>query len=866
MTRWLLSVALVVLSGGGLATLSAQPAGRDARLSVTVIDQTGAVIPEATVTLVGLETATKAATLPPKKSSGTGIANFDGLVPGRYSITAEFTGFELGLVRDVRLRSGDNKHVVVLALKSLQETVTVGGNAQEVAAARASNAFGLALSNDQIGALSDDPAEALQQLNDLAGANAVIRVDSFEGQQLPPKAQIKAIHVTRDQFAAETPQPGSTFVDVITQPGIGPIRGTTTISFRDNGLSAVSPFTTTKGPEQLRNYAANIGGALIKEKSNFSLALNGRNEYTTPLLNAALPDGTKAETLSVRAPHTQNAVNALLDYALTKDQTLRLGFADYTDHFDNLGVGGFNLPEHGFSLRANNYQFRALEAGPIGRRAFINTRVTAQWFDQSDHSAVEAPTIVVQDSFTSGGAQQAGGQHGRQIQVASDIDFIQGIHSWRTGGIVYLNQYRLDDTSNYLGTYTFANLADYQAGRPLLYTRQIGNPAVDFGMNYGGVYLQDDVRVHRGLTLSLGVRYSFFDIGDDHLNIQPRVGITWAPFKNGKTTFRSSFGTFPSSPNAYIIGQALRFNGVREQEVDLVNPSYPDPGPVSAVAGNQYRLGDYQLERDIRYSGGVDQRFSPRFSVNALYNYYRATHLQRGANLNPPVNDVRADPSAANIFSVLSDGQIIRHEVYVNFSLAFVTPSPAASRQVFNWRRLTLNGGYAFIHGRRDVMGPFDIPPSGSLNDEWGRAPADNPYRINLNLTSTQLKNFSAVFAMLATDGSPYNETTGLDDNHDGVLNDRPAGVGIFSLRGAPQFTLNGRFTYTVPFSAAHPAVAGGPEAPARYRLGFFVNVINITDHANYGGYSGIQTSPFFEQPTLVINPRKVDIGMNISF
>jgi hypothetical protein len=69
------------------------------------------------------------------------------------------------------------------------------------------------VTDEQVQALSDDPDEMTRQLNDIAGSGAIIRVDSFEGQQMPPKSQIKSIHVTRDQFAAETEQPGSTFVD-----------------------------------------------------------------------------------------------------------------------------------------------------------------------------------------------------------------------------------------------------------------------------------------------------------------------------------------------------------------------------------------------------------------------------------------------------------------------------------------------------------------------------------------------------------------------------------------------------------------------------------------------------------------------------
>ena len=40
----------------------------------------------------------------------------------------------------------------------------------------------------------------------------------------------------------------------------------------------------------------------------------------------------------------------------------------------------------------------------------------------------------------------------------------------------------------------------------------------------------------------------------------------------------------------------------------------------------------------------------------------------------------------------------------------------------------------------------------------------------------------------------------------------------------------------------------------------------NLTDHHNYSGYSGVITSPFYRQPTNVNNPRRVDVGMNLTF
>ncbi len=297
-------------------TVLAQPV-RAARIQVTVVDPSGAVVPDATVDVVGLEDATRKSAVAPVKTSGAGLAVVEGLAPGRYSIRATFPGFDIGLVRDVRLRAGDNRHVVVLPLQRLEESVTVSQSTQAAAADRRRSDFGLKLADDQIQALSDDPQELARQIAELGGPDAVVRVDSFEGQQLPPKSQIKSIHVVRDQFAAEAAQPGTTFVDVVTQPGVGPIRGTMNVTRRNDAASGQSQFTSTRGPEAFSNVGGTVGGTLVQGKTSFSASFGRVSTTTTPILNAALPDGTRAETLRLRQPNTVTNSNVLVDHAIT---------------------------------------------------------------------------------------------------------------------------------------------------------------------------------------------------------------------------------------------------------------------------------------------------------------------------------------------------------------------------------------------------------------------------------------------------------------------------------------------------------------------------------------------------------------------
>jgi hypothetical protein len=504
------------------------------------------------------------------------------------------------------------------------------------------------------------------------------------------------------------------------------------------------------------------------------------------------------------------------------------------------------------------------------------------WTDTENTSVIETRTIRVHDAFTSGGAQVSGGQHARTVVFGTDLDYVRGNHTIRTGIQVDASRWRSDDWSNYLGTYTFESLPAYEAGRPRSFTQRIGDPNVKYENYQGAFYAQDDIRVRRNLTLSGGIRYEAQTHAKDYDNVMPRLGITWAPFSGGQTTLRGSWGIFHDWFSMNTYEQTLRVDGVQQQEIDIVNPPYPDFNELILLAapGNRYLMGeDVALPRSTRVSLGLDQRYRT-LQAGFTYSYARGGALARGNNLNAPVDGARPDPQFGNIIEIVSDAGSRQHQLQTNITVnpGALFPLPKSAPR-FNPKRVTLFFNHTLGSIRNNTDGAFAIAPLGDQNLEWGPANNDVRHRLNINLNNQIIKNFTVGININNSSGVPYTLRTGRDDNGDLVYNDRPNGVGRNSERAESHFTLNLNLGYGWTFG---PPVAGPPgigvfvtggqanvqtfDQPARYRIGFFVNAQNVTNRANYTGYSGTMTSPFFRQPTAVAGTRRVDAGINFVF
>jgi hypothetical protein len=550
----------------------------------------------------------------------------------------------------------------------------------------------------------------------------------------------------------------------------------------------------------------------------------------------------------------------------------RFSFQRTATEIDNLGVGAYDLPGRAYNTTGTDNQFRVTENGPLGRRFFSESRLQVHWTDSSADSATQLPTVRVLDAFTSGGAQQAGGRHTLEFEAASDLDYVRGKHSFRTGVLLEGGAYRSDERVNYLGTYTFASLDDYDAGLPSTFTRRTGDPLVTYDNVQVGVYAQDDFRVFKSLMLSYGLRYEAQTIVADQLNFSPRITMTWSPLKSGRTTFRAGYGRFTDWIGLSTYEQTLRIDGFHQQEINIIDPSYPTPGIIGTTPPtNRYRLDPALVLPESQIANvGVDQTFGP-VRLSATYTMRRGSRLLRGRNLNAPVEAVRPDPQFANVIDVVGDAA--QRGSALTLTGSFIK---------LDWHQTFIAGTYSLATNDTNTSGAFSVPPTGDRLDlEWG--PMMPRHRGGASFNTQPIRNLSVNANLRFQSGTPYNITTGADTNGDGLFTDRPAGVGRNTALTASQWDLGLRVGYTIGFGTRQPAsgapgpmrviIGGGMPGgfsgtgeDARFRVEIYASAQNLTNHNNYVGYSGVVTSPFFLEPTNVLNPRKIEIGARFGF
>src|SRR5216683_3252528 len=177
------------------------------------------------------------------------------------------------------------------------------------------------------------------------------------------------------------------------------------------------------------------------------------------------------------------------------------------------------------------------------------------------------------------------GRSDTNFVVSDTLNYLRGKHSFKFGG--EWRRFYNNNTNRDTGSFTFANTAAFLNGTANGFNVTLaagGAPDVSSAITQGalGLFVQDNYKLRPNLTLELGLRYDWlmspterynrfvdYVIQTNSLvrvnsgiapvyhtnwkNFQPRVGFSWDPFKNGKTSIRGAYAILTDQPVTNLV-------------------------------------------------------------------------------------------------------------------------------------------------------------------------------------------------------------------------------------------------------------------------------------------------------------------------
>src|SRR5262245_14965771 len=265
MKRWGIVALTIFLLSASVAV------AQSVRLRGTVLDPSGAVIPEAEIKVTqGNRDVAEA------KSDATGNFSFD-LPSGEYRLmisSAEFRPHQ----QNVRVSANMRPLSITLAVATVNAVVDVGQPDDKVSLEDDAKLTATTLTGDDIKNLPEDEDALMAQLQALAagtgaaGSTASFLVNGFSNGRIPPRDQIQQVIIDTNVFSAEGT--GGPRIQIITKPGTGPWSGNLNLNYNDAGLNAKNPLAEIKPRKHQRQIVTSYGGPVIPGK--LTLRFNAR--------------------------------------------------------------------------------------------------------------------------------------------------------------------------------------------------------------------------------------------------------------------------------------------------------------------------------------------------------------------------------------------------------------------------------------------------------------------------------------------------------------------------------------------------------------------------------------------------------------
>ncbi len=256
------------------------------------------------------------------------------------------------------------------------------------------------------------------------------------------------------------------------------------------------------------------------------------------------------------------------------------------------------------------------------------------------------------------------------VVVSDTLNYLRGNHSFKFGGEgrrFYNNNFTLDT-----GTFTFPNVNNFLTGNANSFSVTLGDRSSAIIQNALGFFVQDNYKVRPNVTLEMGLRYDWnmtpserfnrfvvFDpatgtlvrIGsgidkvyeENNKNFQPRVGIAWDPFKDGKTSVRAAYAILADQPVTNVV-TPLTSNPPLATPLTFTGAvTFANARTVAGSAGLAPNTVDHGFNNAYVQSWNlnIQRELGNDLGVTVGYFGTKGTRLRLARNINQPINGVR---------------------------------------------------------------------------------------------------------------------------------------------------------------------------------------------------------------------------------
>ena len=601
-------------------TPAAAPTGvSNGMLHGHITDPSGALIPGASVTISTDGKMKGSAT-----ADASGAYSVRGLAAGSYVIQANFQGFAPFVSTPIPLSGGQSKNVdIKMAIEAADvQVVVTDEGAPQVSTDAGSNASALVLKGEDLNALSDDPDELSSELTALAGPSAgpnggQIYIDGFTGGQLPPKSAIREIRINQNPFSAEYDKLGYGRIEILTKPGTDKLHGRAFVQGNDNDFNTGNPFTSQLPDYHSVLYNGTVSGAMSKNASWFVSVeqRNLQNDSIYTVTDAALSGNTWVEQPNVNgsifSPATHTEISPRIDLQLGQKNTLTLRYQFFRNNLVNslssgiTGGGNTSLPSMAYGSDTIEHTIQMSDSQIINDHIVNETRF--QYL--RDLSTIvpnsTLPQVSVPSYFTGGGngSNQNEHDHTDHLELQNITTMTLGPQAIKFGTRVRDNRDANTTIDFFNGSFSFPSFNAYldtlnglQAGEtvaqiaaacptanactPNKLTYFQGAPSARGNVFDAALFLQDDWKVNKNLTLSGGVRWETQNHVADHDDWGPRAAFAYAldGHKKGttaKTVLRGGYGFFFDRLAIGTLMSAERYDGKAgsQEQIEITDPT-----------------------------------------------------------------------------------------------------------------------------------------------------------------------------------------------------------------------------------------------------------------------------------------------------